>query len=96
MASPVVLTDGVLHIDPAAKVLKASDYARYLEAKDIIESAGQKAGQILEASKDAYEQERQKGYEDGVAESKIDQADQMLKVVSRTINYLAEVETTPG
>ncbi|AMO57843.1 HrpE/YscL family type III secretion apparatus protein [Endozoicomonas montiporae] len=94
MASPVVLIDGMLHIDPAAKVLKARDYAQYLEAKDIILAAREKAGQIIEASKLAYEQEKQRGYEDGVAESKIDQADQMFKVVSRTINYLAEVETT--
>ncbi|MET4695766.1 HrpE/YscL family type III secretion apparatus protein [Endozoicomonas lisbonensis] len=93
MASPVVLTDGMLHIDPAARVLKATDYARYLEAKDIIQSAEQRAEQIIEAAKAAYEQEKQKGYEDGVTESRIDQADQMLKVVSRTINYLAEVET---
>ena len=93
MASPVVLTDGLLHIDPSAKVLKAKDYAQYLEAKDIIESAEQKAAKIIEASKTAYEQEKQKGYDDGMAESKVDQTDHMLKVVSRTINYLAEVES---
>lgn len=93
MASPVVLTEGLLHIDPAAKVLKAKDYALYLEAKDIIESAEQKATRIIEASKTAYEQEKQKGYDEGMEASKVDQADQMLKVVSRTINYLAEVES---
>ena len=60
--------------------------------RDIIETAEKKAQQIIEASKTAYEQEKQRGYEDGIAESKVDQADQMLKVVSRTINYLSEVE----
>ena len=33
MASPVVLTDGLLHVNPSEKVLKASEYALYLEAK---------------------------------------------------------------
>lgn len=92
MASPVVLTSGQLHIDPAAKVLKAEDYASYLEARDIIANAEQKAAEIIETGKEAYEQQKRQGYEDGIAESKIEQADQMLKVVSRTINYLAEVE----
>ena len=94
MASPVVLIDGLIQIDPATKVLKASDYQRYLEATKIIEAAEEKAGKIVDASKKAYEKERQRGYDDGVAESKIDQADQMLKVVSRTIDYLADVEKT--
>ena len=92
MASPVVLISGQLHIDPAAKVLKAKDYAFYLEAREIIASAEQKATEIIEAGKEAYDQQKKQGYEDGIAESKLDQADQMLKVVSRTINYLAEVE----
>ncbi|OED39676.1 hypothetical protein AB833_14435 [Chromatiales bacterium (ex Bugula neritina AB1)] len=92
MASPVVLTNGFLHIDPAAKVLKASEYALYLEGRDIITAAERRASDIIEASRDAYEQEKQRGYDDGVAESKIDQSDHMLKVVSRTINYLSEVE----
>lgn len=92
MASPVVLIDGTLHIDPAAKVLKASDYLLYLEGKGIIEKAEEKAAQIIDAAKVVYEQEKHRGHEDGLAESKVDQADQMLKVVSRTINYLSEVE----
>ena len=92
MASPVVLTSGQLHIDPSAKVLKAEDYAAYLEASEIIASAEQKAAEIIAAGKAAYDQQRQQGYEDGISESKLDQADQMLKVVSRTINYLADVE----
>ena len=92
MASPVVLTSGKLHIDPATKVLKAKDYVTYLEAADIIASAEQKAAEIIEAGKNAYERQKQQGYEDGVAESKLDQTDQMLKVVSRTINYLSDIE----
>lgn len=92
MASSVVLTNGLLHIDPAAKVLKASDYAVYLEACDIIKAAEQRASDIVKASREVYEQQKQRGHADGLAESKMDQADQMLKVVSRTINYLSEVE----
>ncbi|WOG29318.1 HrpE/YscL family type III secretion apparatus protein [Endozoicomonas sp. 8E] len=92
MASPVRLTSGQLTIDPSAKVLKSQDYADYLESEKIVSKARDHAREILEQSRQAYEKEKQRGYEEGLAESKVDQAEQMLKVVSRTINYLSEVE----
>lgn len=92
MASPIVLTEGKLHIDPGCKVLKAEDYARYLEATEIVEMARGQARDILEQAKAAYEQQKQRGYDEGLAESKVEQAEQMLKVVSRTITYLSDVE----
>lgn len=92
MASPVGLTSGQLMIDPSAKVLKSQDYADYLESEEIIRKARDHAREILEQSRQAYEKEKQRGFEEGLAESKVDQAEQMLKVVSRTINYLSEVE----
>ena len=92
MATPVVLTSGQLLVDPGCKVLKAEDYATYLEAREIIESAHKQAEEIVARAREAFELEKQRGYQDGLDESKMDQADQMLKVVSRTINYLSDVE----
>lgn len=92
MATPVILTSGQLLVDPTCKVLKAEDYAIYLEAQEIIESAKKQAEAIVAGANEAYEQEKQRGYQDGLDESKADQAEQMLKVVSRTINYLSDVE----
>ena len=94
MATPVVLTANQLNIDPSCRVMKAEDYATFLEAEQIINTAKEQAQQIVEQAKEAYEQEKQRGYQDGLDESKVDQADQMLKVVSRTINYLSDVEQT--
>ena len=94
MATPVILTANQLSIDPSCRVMKADDYATFLEAEQIINAAREQARQIAEQAKEAYEQEKQRGYQDGLDESKVDQADQMLKVVSRTINYLSDVEQT--
>ena len=94
MATPVVLTANQLNVDPSCRVMKAEDYATFLEAEQIINTAKEQAQQIVEQAKEAYEQEKQRGYQDGLDESKVDQADQMLKVVSRTINYLSDVEQT--
>lgn len=94
MATPVVLTANQLNVDPSCRVMKAEDYATFLEAEQIINTAKEQAQQIVEQAKEAYEQEKQRGYQDGLDESKVDQADQMLKVVSRTINYLSDIEQT--
>lgn len=94
MATPVVLTANQLNVDPSCRVMKADDYATFLEAEQIINTAREQAQQIIEQAKEAYEQEKQRGYQDGLDESKVEQADQMLKVVSRTINYLSDVEQT--
>ena len=93
MATPFILNPRQsVNIDPACNVLKAKDYAIYLEAQEIIDIAQQQAADILNQAQEAYRQEKERGYQDGVDESKVDQSDQMLKVVSRTITYLSDVE----
>lgn len=92
MATPVILTSNNLYLDPACKVLKAKDCEAYLEAEDIIRKAHEKAESIAEQAKEAYQHEKEKGYQDGLDGSNAEQAEQMLKVVSRTINYLSSVE----
>ncbi|MGI9275652.1 MAG: HrpE/YscL family type III secretion apparatus protein [Endozoicomonas sp.] len=92
MATPVVLTTSQLHIDPSCKILKAEDYALYLEASEIIENARQQARDIAEDARRAFEEQKELGYQKGLEQSKLDQSEQMLKVVSRTINYLSELE----
>ena len=94
MATPVILTASELSIDPSCNVLKADDYALFLEAQDVIKTAKQQAADIINEAREAYQQEKVRGYQDGLDESRIDQADQMLKVVSRTITYLSDVEQT--
>ncbi len=92
MATPVVLNKGQITIDPSTRVLKAEDYSLFLEAQDIIVMANEQADGIIDDAEKAYQQERERGYQDGLDVSKIEQAEQMLKVVSRTINYLSDVE----
>ncbi|WP_419537124.1 HrpE/YscL family type III secretion apparatus protein [Endozoicomonas sp.] len=94
MAAPVILNNFQLELDPTCRVLKADDYVVYLEAQEIIKAAQQQAAGIVEEARKAYEQEKKRGYQDGLAESKAEQTDHMLKVVSRTINYLSDIEDT--
>ncbi|MDP0588175.1 MAG: HrpE/YscL family type III secretion apparatus protein [Candidatus Endonucleobacter bathymodioli] len=92
MATPFIITANNLYVDSACKVLKGSDYSTYLEAKKVIDQGHVQAGDIAEQAKVVFQQEKEKGYLEGLEESQFEQAEQILKVVSRTVNYLAGIE----
>ncbi|WP_067518761.1 HrpE/YscL family type III secretion apparatus protein [Endozoicomonas ascidiicola] len=94
MAAPVILNNVRLELDPSCKVLKANDYVEYLEADEIMQAAHQQAEKIKEEARQAYEDEKKRGYKEGMTKAREDQTDHMLKVVSRTINYLSDIEDT--
>ena len=94
MAAPIILNKIPFELDPACRLLKAADYVQYLEADEIIGEARQQAEQIKEKARQDYEEEKKRGYHDGMTKSREDQATHMLKVVSRTIDYLSNVEDT--
>ncbi|MDD7805822.1 MAG: HrpE/YscL family type III secretion apparatus protein [Endozoicomonas sp. (ex Botrylloides leachii)] len=92
MATPIVLAGDNLYVDQSCNVLKARDYESWIDSQDIINKAQEQAEKIAEQAREMYQKEKQRGYEDGLDESKAEQAEQMLKVVSRTINYLSSIE----
>ena len=61
MATPVILNASQLNIDPSCNVLKAEDYAIYLESQEILESAHQQAVEIINKAKEAYQREKERG-----------------------------------
>ena len=92
MARILVLKPGDFQLAPDTRVIKASEYAEFQDAEKIIEAAKQQAEQILQNANEVYEGQKKKGYEDGIQSARIDQADQMFKLVSRSIDYLAGLE----
>ncbi|GAA0780581.1 SctL family type III secretion system stator protein BscL [Castellaniella ginsengisoli] len=78
--------------DPAARVLRAADYAALIQAQALIDEAHARADAILAGAQDAFEAERRRGYEDGKQEALLDQAEKMIETVGRTVDYFAGVE----
>ena len=94
MARILVLKPGDFQLAPGTRVIKASEYAELQDAEKIIEAANQQAELILQNAREVYEEQKKKGYEEGIQSARIDQADQMFKMVSRSIEYLAGLEGT--
>jgi len=78
--------------DPSARVIPAADYAAWQDATALIEAARADAEAIRAAARDAYEQERRRGYQEGAEAARLDAAEQMIANVSSTINYFEQVE----
>lgn len=66
MVSFVEIKTDNLQLAPGLKVLKAKDYVSYLDSQHLVEAARSKAESIITKADEAYELERQRGYQDGI------------------------------
>lgn len=94
MAIVSLNTPGGVSPAPDERVLKAADYARFVEADRIIEETRRQSDEILaESRRDAEERLRQ-GYADGLRQGKDEVAEQLFKVVSASVEQVAGMEST--
>ena len=80
-------------IDTSSKIIRFADVAALHEAQQLIVAANAQADAIVAGAQAAFEAERQRGYAEGIEEAKLEQAEQMIENVSRTIDYFGKVET---
>ncbi|MEM9764664.1 MAG: HrpE/YscL family type III secretion apparatus protein [Pseudomonadota bacterium] len=92
MAAFLHLKPGAVHVDPADPLLRAHDYSAMAEAAEILADARSKRDAMLSEAKVAYEREKQQGREDGLAEAQAEIAEQILTIVTRSVDYLATAE----
>ena len=83
-------------IAPAAgtRVLKAPESGILLEADGLLAAAAQRVAEMEEASKLAYEEQRQKGYADGQEACRAEYAEKMLEMALQSVNYIEGMEKT--
>lgn len=81
-----------LGLAPGAKRVPKAALADWVQAQDLLTKAQAQAEAIREDAHAAFEAERQRGHAQGLEEARLDQAEQMIENVSRTIDYFAKVE----
>jgi type III secretion protein L len=77
---------------PAAKVVRAAEIAALGDADALVAAARAQAEAIVAEAGAAFEAEKQRGYQEGLEEARLEQAEQMIENVSRTIDYFGKVE----
>ncbi len=94
MANPVYLKDGRFSPSPETRVIRAREYADIVAAEDLVARARAEAERILREAAETYEAEKQRGYQEGLAEGKMEMAMTMLDSLTAGVDYLAGIEST--
>lgn len=81
-----------LQLAPGQKVLKAVEYSRYLQAAELVAAAKEKAQKIQEEALDAYESEKQRGYNDGLEKVRSQQSQLLIEAQTARDTFLVNSE----
>ena len=74
------------------KIVSFAEYADFVESQKVLHDARQRAADILKDAQHAYEEEKKRGYQDGIEASKAYQGEKMIDVATATVDYLASIE----
>ena len=74
------------------RLVKASEVATVRTADEIIAAAEAEAARIREEAKTAFEEEKKRGYEKGLADGKMEIAMQKLDLVDSSVKFMESVE----
>ena len=74
------------------RLVKATDVATVRTAAEIVADAEAEAARIREEAKAAFETEKQRGYEKGLADAKLEMATKKLELVDSSVAFMESVE----
>ncbi len=78
--------------DPSVRRIPAADYVIWQNAASVLEAAHADAGAIRASAREAYEREKERGYQEGMAAARLEAAERMIENVGRTVDYFERVE----
>lgn len=73
-------------------LVKTGEYAALVEAEGIVELAKQQAEQIVSDAKAAYEEEKKRGFEEGVEAGKMEMTMRMIDTAVQSVDMLSSME----
>jgi len=79
-------------LDAGLRVLKAADYAQTAAAAEVLAEAKAEAQAISDKAQADYEALKARGYSDGLAEAKAEVAEQIMTIVTRSVDFMAHAE----
>ncbi len=83
-----------IQIDPDACILKAHEYTTLLEANEILQAARDEALNIRQEAQKTFEQEKARGYEEGLEEGRLEMAERTFEAIAKGIDFIESLEKT--
>lgn len=94
MGTMFQMTGGIVAPAPGTRLIRAEEYSRQLEAGELLAAARGRADAIRAEAEEAYETRRREGYEDGVMEGRMEQAEKMMETAMQAVEYIENIEET--
>jgi len=79
-------------VSPDQRLLKADEYAQFMSAQEAIEVAKKRAEQIVNDAKQVYEEEKKRGYNNGMEEGNQKISEFMIDAVERSVKNFEAFE----
>lgn len=79
---------------PGTRVLRVEDYAFLVEAEDLLAAARRQAEEIRAAAEVVFEERRREGYEQGMLEGRMEQAEKMMETTLQAVEFIENIENT--
>ncbi|MDR3073252.1 MAG: HrpE/YscL family type III secretion apparatus protein [Deltaproteobacteria bacterium] len=92
MASLFRISAGGIAASPDSRLIRAGEWANYCAARDIAAAAQQYAANLRREAEEAFAAEKQRGYEEGLRESRQEHAENMMETVLKSIDYIEGLE----
>ena len=76
----------------STRILKCEEYAKLIEANEIIEHSKAIAQEIEAKAEHAYNERKDQGYADGMAEGQLQQAEKLIETGLQAVEYIEGLE----
>lgn len=86
------LTPGTFGLRPDTRLLKARDYQALVDARRLLAETQQQTQELLAEAAREYERQKQRGYEEGMNQAKLEMAERLIQAAEHSVNYLAHLE----
>lgn len=94
MGSMFRIVKNTVQPEPTRKIIKAGEYSDMVQAQDILAEATKRAEEIMAEARMEYVREKERGYQDGLIEAKMEMAERMIDHVTSSVDYLERMEIT--
>jgi type III secretion protein L len=78
--------------NPTQWVLSPEDVRLWQTAEQVLQEARAHAERIRSEANEAFEAEKQRGYEEGLTMARMDEAERLIENATRTVDYFAGIE----
>ena len=84
---------GSVHPDPTSPLLRAVEVRAWLDSQELLARAKSDAEEIRDSAQQTYDEYCRRGYADGLQRARLEEAERIVDVAGRTIDYLASLES---